>query len=286
MPSKMKLLLTTSLLVSIGFGSATVLAQTAAGAPATAQAPGQPGAAPQPVMSPQMQQNQKMIQDAIRQAQEAQNKAREVAERMRIQSLQQAIKPGVVQTPQQKDARAEQVKQMQVDLTPEVKAAREKEAQILAGQVAALRAAQEAQAKAAAAEQNAIKLKNDALAFTKPNPASGANFTPQNVMPLLQGLDNLTKRLNAVKTPSDLPAPQMGALAQELSRLSDYMDKVEKAMDGVQLAGVETPANKEAAALFARTEVLGKNLDAEMLRIEKLFPNAPQLKAMFAKFRE
>lgn len=126
MPSKMKLLLTTSLLVSIGFGSATVLAQTAAGAPATAQTPGQPGAAPQPVMSPQMQQNQKMIQDAIRQAQEAQNKAREVAERMRIQSLQQAIKPGVVQTPQQKDARAEQVKQMQVDLTPEVKAAREK----------------------------------------------------------------------------------------------------------------------------------------------------------------
>ena len=39
MPSHMKLLLTTSLLVSIGFGSAATLAQTAAGAPAPATDP-------------------------------------------------------------------------------------------------------------------------------------------------------------------------------------------------------------------------------------------------------
>ena len=105
-------------------------------------------------------------------------------------------------------------------------------------------------------------------------------------MPLLQSLDNLTKRLAAVKTPADLPVPQMAQLDQELTRISNYMDRVEEAMDGVHRAGVQTPEIKEAEALYARAGDLAKALDAEMQRIEKLFPNVPQLHAMFAKFRD
>ena len=289
MPSHMKLLLTTSLLVSIGFGSAATLAQTAAGAPAPGQAaaaapaPGQPAAAPQ-VMNPALIQNQKMVQDIQRQMQEAQKRATDAAERMKAQMQAQIKKPGgVPQTPAEMAARAEAIQQKLTEAAPEVKAAREKEAQILTAQVNAARAAAEAQAKAAAAEANATKLMNAAVALKKPNPALGANFTAQNVTPLFQGLDNMTKGLAAIKTPADLPPPKLAALNQELARLMDYMGKVDNAMDGVKLAGVETPANKEAMTLYMRMPEFAKNLEAEMARVEKL---APQAKPMFDKFRQ
>ena len=292
MPSHMKLLLTTSLLVSIGFGSATTLAQTAAVAPApdqpaaAAPAPGQPGqpaAAPQ-VTNPALIQNQKMIQDIQRQAMEAQKRATDAAERMKAQMQAQIKKPGgVPQTPAEMAVRAEAIQQKLTEAAPEVKAAREKEAQILAAQAAAARAAVEAQAKAAAAEANATKLMTAAAALKKPNPALGNNFTTQNVTPLFQGLDNMTKGLAAIKNPADLPPPKLAALNQELARLMDYMGKVDNAMDGVKLAGVETPANKEAMTLYMRMPEFAKNLEAEMARVEKL---APQAKPMFDKFRQ
>ena len=151
MPSRMKLLLTTSLLASIGFGSATALAQNAppggtnqgganrpavmsqeamrqaeanarqaaesarlaagqaaGAAQAAAAAPGQPGAAPQ-VTNPVLIQNQKMLQDFQRQAQEAMKKADEEARR-RAQMAAQSVKPATPQTPAQLAERAEAIK--------------------------------------------------------------------------------------------------------------------------------------------------------------------------------
>jgi flagellar biosynthesis GTPase FlhF len=288
-----KLLISTGLLVSIGFGSAAALAQTATTgampAPASPQqGVTQPGAAPQAPLSPQLSQTQAVIQDALRQAQDAEKKAAaEAAERNRVKRELRAQQP---KTPEERAAlraaRAEARKKEMAEMTPEVRAAREKEIQVRRAQVAALRAAQEAQAKAAAAEQNAVKLKNDLEAIRKPNPARGADFAPRNVQPLLQGLDNLTKRMAAIKTPADLPAPQMAQLDQELTRINNYMDRLELAMEGVHRAGVQTPENKEAEALYMRVGDLAKALDAEMQRIEKLFPNVPQIQAMFAKFRD
>ena len=324
MPSRMKLLLTTSLLASIGFGSATALAQNAppgwtnqggvnrpavmppeavrqaeanaraaadaarqaamqaaGAAQAAAAAPGQPGAAPQ-VTNPALIQNQKMIQDIQRSVQEAQKKAEEEARR-KAQMASQLVKPAMPQTPAQLAERAEAIKQNLAEAAPEVKAARQKEAQILAAKAAAARAAAQAQAAAAAAEANATKLATAALNMKKPNPALGVNFTTQNVTPLFQGLDNMTKGLAAIKTAADLPPPKLAALNQELARLMDYMGKVDTAMNGVSLAGVETAANKEAMTLYSRMPEFAKTLEAEMARVERL---APQAKPMFDKFRQ
>lgn len=298
MSSHMKLLISTSLLVSIGLVSAAALAQTAPMGTVNAQIPGQPGAiaqtpvqpsgAVQQVLSPQLSQTQAVIQDALRQAQDADKKATaEVTERNRLKRELRAHQP---KTPEERAAlraaRAEARKKEMAEMTPEVRAAREKEIQARRAQIAALRAAQEAQAQAASAEQNVTKLKNELEAIRKPNPARGANFTPRNVTPLLQSLDILTKRLAAVKTPADLPAAQMAPLDQELTRINNYMDRLEEAMEGVHRAGVETAANKEAEALYVRVGDLAKALDAEMQRVEKLFPNAQQPQAMFAKFRD
>ncbi len=288
MPSHKNLMISTSLLVAIGLGSAAALAQTPPNAPGAGQVPGQPGVLPQVVLSPQLNQNQAVIQEALRQAQEADKKAAaDLAERNRIKRELRAQQP---KTPEERAAlraaRAEARKKEMAEMTPEVRAAREKEIQARRAQIAALRAAQEAQSKAAAAEQNVAKLKNELEAVRKPNPARGANFVPRNVTPLLQGLDNLTKRLAAVKTPADLPPAQMALLDQELTRINNYMDRIEEAMDGVHRAGVETAANKEAEALYMRAGDMAKALDAEMQRIEKLFPNAQQPQAMFAKFRD
>lgn len=300
MTVNLKLLISTSLLASMGWGSSVALAQTAPGGSVTAPVPGQPvpaaqpgvapqpGAAPQPALSPQLSQTQAVIQDALRKAQDAEKKANaEAAERNRIKRELRAQQP---KTPEERAAlraaRAEARKKEMAEMTPEVRAAREKEIQVRRAQVAALRAAQEAQAKAASAEQNVAKLNSELDAIRKPNPARGANFTPRNVTPLLQSLDTLTKRLTAIKTPADLPPPQMAALDQELTRISNYMDRLEEALEGVQRAGVETPANKEAAALYIRVGDLAQGLDVEMQRIEKLFPNTPQLQAIFAKFRD
>jgi len=286
----MKLLLTTSLLASIGFGSATALAQTAAQAPAAGQpaaaapAPGQagqPAAAPQ-VTNPVLIQNQKMIQDIQRSVHEAQKKAEDEARR-KAQMALQLVKPAMPQTPAQLADRAEAIKQNLAEAAPEVKAAREKEAQILAAKAAAARAAAQAQAAAAAAEANAVKLMSNLAAIKKPNPALGNNFTAQNVTPLFQGLDNMTKGLASIKTAADLPPPKLAALNQELARLMDYMNKVDGALEGVKAAGVETPANKEAMTIYMRMPEFAKNLEAEMARVEKI---TPQAKPMFDKFRE
>jgi seryl-tRNA synthetase len=236
------------------------------------------------VINPALIQNQKMIQDIQRQMQEAQKRATDAAERMKAQMQAQIKKPGgAPQTPAEMAARAEAIKTNLAEAAPEVKAAREKEAQILAAKAAAARAAAEAQARAAAAEANAVKLATAAAASKKPNPALGANFTTQNVTPLFQGLDNMTKGLAGIKTAADLPPPKLAALNQELARLMDYMGKVDGAMDGVKLAGVESAANKEAMTLYMRMPEFAKNLEAEMARVEKL---APQAKPMFDKFRQ
>ncbi len=288
MPTHMKLLISTSLLVSIGFGSATVLAQTAASAPVSSQMPAQPGAAPQAALSPQLSQTQALVQEAVRKAQESEKKeASDNAERNRIRRELRAQQP---KTPEERAAlraaRAELRKKEMAEMSPEVRAAREQERQVRRAQMAAARAAQEALGKADAAEKNVAKLDSEVAAIRRPNPARGANFVPQNVTPLLQGLDNLTKRLVAIKTPADLPVPQMALLSQELTRLSVYMDRLEEALDGVQRAGVETPANKQAEALYVRAGEMSTGLDAEMQRIEKLLPLSPVLQAAFAKFRD
>jgi uncharacterized membrane protein YqiK len=236
------------------------------------------------VTNPVLIQNQKMIQDIQRQAQEAQKRAAEAAVRMKAQMQAQIKKPGgAPQTPAEMAERAEAIKEKMAEAAPEVKAARQREAQMLAAQVAAARAAAQAQAAAAAAEANAVKLATAAAASSKPNPALGVNFTAQNVTPLFQGLENMTKGLAGIKTAADLPPPKLAALNQELARLMDYMGKVDTAMNGVSLAGVETAANKEAMTLYSRMPEFAKTLEAEMARVERL---APQAKPMFDKFRQ
>lgn len=278
MSGNMNLLVTAGLAVSIGFGGAIAHAQNAPAAPTPAPA----------ATSPQMSQAQTLIQQAESQAQDAEKKAAaavaERAQRLRELRNQQA------KTPEERAAlraaREEARKKEMAEMTPEVRAAREKEIQARRAQAAALRAAKEAQAGAEASAQKAAKLKSELEAVNKPNPARGANFTPQNVAPLLQGLDGLAKRLAAIKAPADLAPAQLAQLDQYLTQLKTYMDRVDDAMEGVQRAGVQTPANKEAEALYMRAGEMATALDAEMARVEKLVPNVPQVKAMFAKFRD
>ncbi len=268
----MKLLLTTSLLASIGFGSATALAQTA----------------PAAVLSPQLMQNQKALQEAALKAQEAAKKAAaEAAEAAETERVKRALLAKKDLTPQEratlKAILSAERKKSAVEATPRTQAALLKEAQIRDALVKTTAAAQDLQNKAAAAEQNAIKLKNESEALRKPNPNLGANFTPQNVTPMLKGLDDLTKRLALIKGPEDLAGRRMEALGTEMAQLRDYMAKVDGAMEGMSLSGVETPANKEAMALYARMPEFAKGLDAEMTRVQRL---VPQTKAMFDKFNQ
>jgi hypothetical protein len=272
MHSPMKLLLTTSLLASIGFGSATALAQTA----------------PAAVLSPQLMQNQKALQEAALKAQEAAKKAAaEAAEAAETERVKRALLAKKDLTPQEratlKAILSAERKKSAVEATPRTQAALLKEAQIRDALVKTTAAAQDLQNKAAAAEQNAIKLKNESEALRKPNPNLGANFTPQNVTPMLKGLDDLTKRLALIKGPEDLAGRRMEALGTEMAQLRDYMAKVDGAMEGMSLSGVETPANKEAMALYARMPEFAKGLDAEMTRVQRL---VPQTKAMFDKFNQ
>ncbi len=295
--------ITTGLVVSLGLSAALVHAQSAQVAqPQFKQAPGQPdtmvqpsgqpGAAPQVPIDPKLSQAQSLIQQAEQQAQEAEKKATaaaaERAQRMRkmreMRATQQDLTPE--ERAARRAARIEARNKELAEMSPELRAAREKELQARRAQIAALRAAKESQAKAEAAAQNAAKLNSDLEAARKPNPARGANFTPQNVMPLLQGLDSLTKQLATIKTPADLPPPQLAKLDQNLAQLKNYMDRVDAALEDVHRAGVQTPANKEAESLYMRIGDIANNLDAEMQRIEKLFANVPQVRTMFAKFRD
>lgn len=227
------------------------------------------------------------IQQLERQAQEADKKAADAnAERTRrLREMRREAR-----TPEERAAlraaRKEANQKEMAELTPEVRAAREKEQQARRAQATALRAAKEAHAGADASAKNVAKLTNDLAAVNKPDPARGANFTPQNVTPLLKGLDDMTKRLAAVKQPNDMSPQQFAQLEQAMNQLKAYMDRVDDAMVGVQRAGVQTPANKEAEALYARVGDVSKGLDVEMERVEKLFPNVPAVRTAFAKFRE
>jgi chromosome segregation ATPase len=182
-------------------------------------------------------------------------------------------------------ARNEQKKLAGVELTPEVRAAREQSRQAKAAQLASSNAAKVAHGQAEAAAQNAARLNRELADVNKPNPARGADFTPQNVTPLLQRIETWTKRLAAIKTPNDLAGAKLTQLDQGLAELRAYMDRVDNAMLGVQRAGVQTPANKEAEALYLRSGDMLNALQGEMDRIEKLYPAAGPVQAVFAKFK-
>lgn len=247
-------------------------------------------AAPSAPVPPEMREVHNLLQQAERRAQDAEKEASGVAAERAQKARELKARLAQARTPEEREAlkaaRAEQRKKELAEMTPEVRAAREQERQVRRAQQASLRAAQEAHGKALEASQQVARLQAQAEAARKPNPALGANFTPQNVAPLLQNLDQLTKRLAAVRTPADLPPPQMAQLDLTLNQLKSYMDRVDEALVGVAGAGVQTPANKEAEVLYARVGDVAKVLDNEMQRIEKMFPNVPQLQAMFAKFRE
>ncbi len=230
------------------------------------------------------------IEKADKQAQDAENasNAAAVAAAARDQKLKE-LKAKKLTTPEERvalrAARAEQKRLATVELTPEVRAAREKAHQAKLAQRAASNAAKAAHTQADAAARQAAKLNNDLANVTKPNAARGADFIPQNVTPLLSQIDTWTKRLAAVKTQNDLAGPKLAQLDQGLTELKAYMDRVDNAMLGVQRAGVQTPANKEAEVLFMRAGEMFKALEAEMDRIEKLFPAAGPVQAIFAKFK-
>ena len=231
-----------------------------------------------------------VIEKADKQAQDAENTgiAAAAATAARDQKLRE-LKAKKLKTPEDRAvlraARAEQKKLAAVELTPEVRAARENARQAKLAQRAASDAAKAAHGQALAAAQAAAKLNDDLANVNKPNPARGADFTPQNVTPLLQQIDTWTKRLAAVKTPNDLAGLKLTQLDQGLTELKAYMDRVDEAMLGAQRAGVQTPANKEAESLFMQADGMLKALEAEISRTEKLFPAGSPVQAIFAKFK-
>lgn len=228
-----------------------------------------------------------VIQKSDQQAVNAESAAKAAAAG-RDQKLNE-LKAKQVKTPAERAAlraaRTERKMQAAAELTPEVRAAREQARQAKLAQLASSNAAKVAHAQAEAAVKNAAKLNKDLADVNKPNPARGADFTPQNVTPLLQRIDTWTKRLAAIKTQSDLAGPKLTQLDQGLTELKEYMDRVDNAMLGVQRAGVQTPANKEAEALYLRAGDLLNALQAEMDRIEKLYPAPGPVQAVFAKFK-
>jgi hypothetical protein len=199
------------------------------------------------------------------------------------------LKAKQVKTPEERAilraARGEQKARAAAESTPEVRAAREQARQAKMAQLAASNAAKAAHDQAAAAIQTAAKLNKDLADVNKPNPARGADFSPQNVTPLLQRIDTWTKRLAAIKTPNDLAGPKLAELDQGLTELKTYMERVDNAMLGAQRAGVQTPANKEAETLYQRAGDMFNALQVEMDRIEKLYPTAGPVQAVFAKFK-
>jgi hypothetical protein len=227
------------------------------------------------------------IQKSDQQAVSAEN-ATKAAAAGRDQKLNE-LKAKKLKTPEERAilraARVEQKKLAVAELAPEVRAAREQARQAKMAQLATSSAAKAAHGQAEAAAQNAAKLSKELADVNKPNPARGADFTPQNVTPLLQRIDTWTKRLAAIKTQNDLAGPKLAQLDQGLTELKDYMDRVDNAMLGVQRAGVQTPANKEAESLYLRAGEMLNALQGEMDRIEKLFPAAGPVQAVFAKFK-
>lgn len=221
------------------------------------------------------------------QAASAENAAA-AAEAGRDQKMNE-LKAKEVKTPEERAmlraARAEQKARALAEATPEVRAAREQARQAKMAQLASSNAAKAAHDQAAAAIQNAARLNKELADVNKPNPARGADFIPQNVTPLLQRIDTWTKRLAAVKTPNDLTGPKLAELDQGLTELKTYLDRVDNAMVGVQRAGVQTPANKEAEALYQRAGDMLNGLQGEMDRIDKLYPTAGPVQAVFAKFK-
>lgn len=237
--------------------------------------------------SPQLGDIKAAIQKTDQQASDAENAAT-AATAAREQKLSE-LKAKKVKTPAERAAvraaRAERRRLAAAELTPEVRAAREQARLAKVAQVAASGAAKAAYVQADAAVQNAARLNKDLADVNKPNPARGADFTPQNVTPLLQRIDTWTKRLAAIKAPADLAGPKLVQLDQGLTELKVYMDRVDTAMLGVQRAGVQTLANKEAEALYARSGDMFNALLAEMDRIQKLYPTPGPVQAVFAKFK-
>ncbi len=257
--------------------------------PVTAALPG--SSAPRPAQgfsSPQLNDIKAAIEKAEKHADDAGQAAK--AREQKLRETVRELRTKKDKTPEDiaalKAARTELRAKEGAERSPEVRAAREKEIQARRAQQAAAQAAKAAHAQADAAAQNADKLAKDLDAVRKPNPARGAYFTPQNVQPLLQSIDGWTKGLAGVKSPNDLAGPKLAQLDQGLSQLKAYMDRVDEAMLGVHRAGVQTPANKEAEALLMRAGEMAKALEAEMVRIEKLYPAPGPVHAIFAKFRD
>jgi hypothetical protein len=252
----------------------------------------QPGSSaprsPQAFVSPQLNDIKSAIEKAEKNAEEAGQaaKAREQKVRDTVRDLRAKKDKTPAELAALKAARTELRAKEGAERSPEVRAARDKEMQARSAHQAAILAAKAAHAQADAAAQNADKIAKDLEAVRKPDPARGAHFTPQNVQPLLQSLDGWTKGLAGIKSPSDLAGPKLAQLEQGLGQLKAYMDRVDDAMVGVHRAGVQTPANKEAEALYMRAGDMAKALEAEMDRIEKLYPAPGPVHAIFAKFRD
>ena len=243
-----------------------------------------------PPAGPQLNDIKAAIEKADKQAQDSENASKAAAADAAARDKKfNDLKAKANKTPEERAAlraaRAEKKRLAAAELTPEVRAAREKARQAKEAQRVASNAAKAAHGQASAAAQNAAKLNQDLANVNKPNPARGADFIPQNVGPLLDRIDTWTKRLAAVKTPNDLAGSKLGQLEQGLTELKVYMDRVDDAMVGVQRAGVQTPANKEAEALYLRAGDMLKALQAEMDRIQKLYPTPGPVQAIFDKFK-
>ena len=144
---------------------------------------------------------------------------------------------------------------------------------------AAVKAAEEAHAKAdkaAAAAKTA-----GVVAAVSASPALGADFNAGMLKAHLDVLAAMQQEMAKVKTAADATAFVQKSSAL-VAKVKASADRMSTAMHGAAQSGVSTDANKAAEAMLDQIGAKSGEVEAEMQRIEKLYPNSS---AVFAKLR-
>jgi chromosome segregation ATPase len=121
-------------------------------------------------------------------------------------------------------AKAELRAKNNAEKSDQVRSERRKHEQAKQEHIRALNAAKEAHAKADAALQQSVKIKSDLANLQKPSPERGAHFHPQNVGPLLQQIDALTRRLAANQQLNRMISSGAWAQIMQTNGMGDLME--------------------------------------------------------------
>ena len=172
------------------------------------------------------------------------------------------------------------------EANPAVKAERAKHAAAMKAERAAIKDAQAALKAAEEAQGNADKAAAAAktagvVAAVSANPALGADFNAGTLKAHVDALAGLQQEMAKVKTAADATAFAQKSSAL-VAKVKASADRVSTAIHGAAQSGVSTDANKAADAMLDQISAKSGEVEAEMQRIEKLYPNSS---AVFAKLR-